>query len=91
MLKEVLPEAISAFKYRKIKLPASMEYHVIQAIKIISVTDSCYKHTIDGQKLIPMDVQDQFEVEIFSKSLKIIGAKNMNYFKLLNEKLNWGL
>ncbi|MCP5106566.1 MAG: NAD(+)/NADH kinase [bacterium] len=47
--------------------------------------------TVDGQKVLPMVPGDAFEATIYSKKLKMIVAKEMNYFKLLNEKLNWGL
>jgi hypothetical protein len=30
-------------------------------------------------------------VSIHHKKLKMIAARDMNYFKLINEKLNWGL
>ncbi|MCP4148822.1 MAG: NAD(+)/NADH kinase [bacterium] len=47
--------------------------------------------TVDGQKVIPMPLGEQFEVSTCPQKLKIIVAPHMNYFKLLNEKLNWGL
>jgi NAD+ kinase len=47
--------------------------------------------TVDGQKVLPMAVGDSFDVQIYSKYLQMIQAKSMNFFKLLNEKLNWGL
>ncbi len=47
--------------------------------------------TVDGQKVVPMAFSDGFKVSLYRKSLKMIVAKKMNYFRLLNEKLNWGL
>lgn len=47
--------------------------------------------TMDGQKVIPMATGESFEVSIYGKELKMIVSKSLNYFKLLNEKLNWGL
>jgi NAD+ kinase len=47
--------------------------------------------TVDGQTVVPMAYADGFEVSLYKKRLKMIVAKKMNYFKLLNEKLNWGL
>lgn len=47
--------------------------------------------TIDGQVVVPMAPGDTFKTRIHSDSLKIIQSKNMNYYKLLYEKLNWGL
>ncbi|MCP4217687.1 MAG: NAD(+)/NADH kinase [bacterium] len=47
--------------------------------------------TIDGQKVLPMAHGDEFQVCLYPKPLKMVVAQHMNYFKLLNEKLNWGL
>ncbi|MCX6581994.1 MAG: NAD(+)/NADH kinase [Candidatus Aminicenantes bacterium] len=47
--------------------------------------------TVDGQKVLPMDTGDTFDVGLYDKKLKMIAAKEMNYFRLLNEKLNWGI
>ncbi len=47
--------------------------------------------TVDGQKVLPMDTGDTFEVVLYDKKLKMVVAKEMNYFRLLNEKLNWGI
>ncbi len=47
--------------------------------------------TIDGQKVLPMVPGDSFEVKLYPKRLQMIVAKDIHYFKLLNEKLKWGL
>lgn len=47
--------------------------------------------TIDGQTAIPITTGDYFDVCIYRKKLKIIGSKDMNYFRLLSEKLKWAL
>lgn len=47
--------------------------------------------TVDGQKVLPMDTGDFFEVGLYNKKLKMIADKDINYFRLLNEKLNWGI
>ncbi|HLP61638.1 MAG TPA: NAD(+)/NADH kinase [Candidatus Deferrimicrobium sp.] len=47
--------------------------------------------TVDGQKVLPMHTGDTFEVGLYNKKLKMIADKEMNYFRLLNEKLNWGI
>ena len=47
--------------------------------------------TVDGQKVLPMVMGDEFTVTIYEKKLKMILANDINYFKLINEKLNWGL
>ncbi len=46
--------------------------------------------TVDGQTVIPMATGDAFEVKLHPKKLKMIVAQHLNYFKLLNEKLDWG-
>ena len=47
--------------------------------------------TIDGQTVIPINGGDYFIARRFEKKLKMIIAKNLNYFTLLSEKLNWGI
>jgi NAD+ kinase len=46
--------------------------------------------TIDGQQVLPLSSRDSFEVELYHRCLNIVVAREMNYFKLLSEKLNWG-
>ncbi|MGE5343614.1 MAG: NAD(+)/NADH kinase [Candidatus Omnitrophota bacterium] len=46
--------------------------------------------TIDGQKFIPMHKNDSFETSIYDKTLQMVESSSMNYYKVLNEKLNWG-
>lgn len=47
--------------------------------------------TVDGQTVLPMEAGDSYEVSLHNRKLKMIVSKSLNYFKLLNEKLNWGL
>jgi NAD+ kinase len=47
--------------------------------------------TVDGQKVIPLDTGDFFTAGILEKTLPMVENRQLNYFKLLNEKLNWGL
>ena len=47
--------------------------------------------TIDGQKVLPFQYEEEFRVVIHRKHLKMIVSSEINYFRLLNEKLNWGL
>ncbi len=47
--------------------------------------------TIDGQKVIPIKKGGKFSVSLFNKTLKIIENQYMNYYKLISEKLNWGM
>jgi NAD+ kinase len=47
--------------------------------------------TVDGQKVIPLDTGDFFTAAVLDKTLPMVENSQLNYFKLLNEKLNWGL
>lgn len=47
--------------------------------------------TVDGQKVIPLDTGDFFTASVLDKTLPMVENSQLNYFKLLNEKLNWGL
>jgi len=47
--------------------------------------------TIDGQRLVPFHYQDRIEVCIHSKRLFMVVSPQVSYFKLLSEKLNWGV
>ncbi len=47
--------------------------------------------TIDGQTVIPIEGGDYFIARTFEKKLKMIISKDLNYFTLLSEKLNWGI
>jgi NAD+ kinase len=47
--------------------------------------------TVDGQKVIPLDTGDFFTASVPDKTLPMVENSQLNYFKLLNEKLNWGL
>lgn len=46
--------------------------------------------TVDGQKVIPVDTGDFFTAGILDKTLLMVENGQLNYFKLLNEKLKWG-
>lgn len=60
----------------------------IVRVKLLSESKNVFI-TVDGQTAIPFIPGEQFDVSVFQKTLKIIGNKDMNYFKLLSEKLNW--
>jgi NAD+ kinase len=60
-------------------------------VKVSLLSDSESFITVDGQMVLPMDTGDSFEVQISNKSLHMIESSEMSYYKLLNEKLNWGL
>lgn len=59
-------------------------------VTLISETTRVFL-TLDGQRVIPMSTTDYFKTNIYDKKLKIVEARNMNYFDLLSEKLNWGI
>jgi NAD+ kinase len=60
-------------------------------VKVTLITDIDGYITVDGQKLMQMNKDEFFETGIYDKTLQIIESSDMNYYKLLNEKLNWGL
>lgn len=47
--------------------------------------------TIDGQKVIPMSVNDVASVRTGKRKLKMIISDELNYFNLLSKKLKWGI
>lgn len=46
--------------------------------------------TIDGQKVLPMKAGQAIHVSVDERRLKMIESPEINYFRLLSEKLNWG-
>ena len=57
-------------------------------LKLLSESEDVFI-TVDGQTAIPLFTGDYFDVSVFQKKLRIIGSKDMNYFRLLSEKLHW--
>jgi NAD+ kinase len=47
--------------------------------------------TIDGQTALPIHYEESIDVRIYPKRLPMLLAPGTNYFKLLYDKLNWGL
>lgn len=47
--------------------------------------------TIDGQTVLPLNFEDTITVGAYPKQLLMLVAPEINYFKLLSEKLNWGI
>ena len=47
--------------------------------------------TIDGQTVLPLNLEDTLTVGIYPKQLLMLVAPEINYFKLLSDKLNWGI
>ena len=59
-------------------------------VKLISESEKVHI-TMDGQMAIPIGPGDFFDVSISREKLKLITSPEINYFKLLYEKLNWAL
>jgi len=59
-------------------------------VKLISDYSDVYI-TIDGQKKIPFTYDEELRIVICKQKLKMISQKNMSYFKLISEKLKWGV
>ena len=47
--------------------------------------------TIDGQTVLPLNFEDTISVGSYPKQLLMLVAPEINYFKLLSDKLNWGI
>jgi NAD+ kinase len=47
--------------------------------------------TIDGQTVLPLNFEDTITVGTYPRQLLMLVAPEINYFKLLSDKLNWGI
>ena len=47
--------------------------------------------TIDGQTVLPLNFEDAITVGTYPKQLLMLVAPEINYFRLLSDKLNWGI
>jgi len=47
--------------------------------------------TIDGQTVLPLNFEDTITVGTYPKQLFMLVAPEINYFRLLSDKLNWGI
>jgi NAD+ kinase len=47
--------------------------------------------TIDGQTALPFNFEDVIRVKIYPKQLPMLVAPETDYYRLLYDKLNWGL
>jgi NAD+ kinase len=47
--------------------------------------------TVDGQTVLPLDTGGFFTASVSKQTLNMVENNRLNYFKLLNEKLSWGL
>jgi NAD+ kinase len=60
-------------------------------VKVTLISDLESYITMDGQMVIPMFKGDFFTTCISPKPLQMVESCEMNYYKLLNEKLYWAL
>ena len=47
--------------------------------------------TIDGQTALPFNFEESIRVRLYPKHLSMLVAPGTNYYRLLYDKLNWGL
>jgi NAD+ kinase len=80
----VTPICPHALTFRPLVIPDNAQVKVTLLSQIRSFI------TVDGQKVIPMSQGEFFETHIAEKGLYMVESGEMNYYKLLNEKLNWG-
>jgi NAD+ kinase len=59
-------------------------------VKVTLISESRGYITVDGQKVLPISQGNSFETGIAPRELQMLVSGEINYFKLLNEKLNWG-
>ena len=69
--------------------PLVIPDNVIVRVTLISGPESFL--TVDGQQVLPLDNGDFFTAGVLDKTLHMVENSQINYFKLLNEKLKWGL
>lgn len=60
-------------------------------VKVTLISDLESYITMDGQMVLPMLKGDFFAARISPKTLQMVESSEMNYYKLLNEKLYWAL
>lgn len=81
----ITPICPHSLTFRPFIIPSASEIDVT----LVSDTTEVFI-TVDGQKVLPLEPGGGFRVGLYQKELKMIVAKRLNYFKLLNEKLKWG-
>lgn len=82
----ITPICPHSLTFRPIIIPDRSEIKV----KLISDNTEVFI-TIDGQTKIPFLYKDTLQIMSCKNRLKMISQKHMSYFKLLSEKLKWGL
>lgn len=81
----VTPICAHSLTFRPLVIPGNS----VVKVTMIYGTESFL--TVDGQTLLPFDTGDSFTASILDKTLRMVENSQLNYFKLLNEKLSWGL
>lgn len=82
----ITPICPHSLTFRPFVVPDSSEIRVT----LSSDSDNVFI-TIDGQKVIPMNVNDVASVRTGKRKLKMIISDELNYFNLLSKKLKWGI
>ncbi len=82
----ITPICPHSLTFRPFVVPDSSEIR----ITLVSESDNVVI-TLDGQKVIPVNVNDVVTVKTGLRKLKMIISDEINYFSLLNEKLKWGI
>jgi len=82
----ITPICPHSLTFRPFVVPDSSE------IKVSLASDSDnVVITLDGQKVIPVSINDVVTVRTYFGKLKMIISDELNYFRLLSEKLKWGI
>ncbi len=82
----ITPICPHSLTFRPFVVPDSSEIKV----ELASDSDNVVI-TLDGQKVIPLTKNDVVSVRTGKKKLKMVISDELNYFKLLSQKLKWGI
>ena len=80
----ITPICPHSLTFRPLVIPDSSK------IKVTLISETRSFITVDGQKVLPISKNEFFETHVSSENLMLVSSGEMNYFKLLNEKLSWG-
>ena len=81
----ITPICPHSLTFRPLVVPDNSDITVQQC-----TSDTDVFLTIDGQTVLPFAFEENIHIGVHPKKLRIIVSKNINYFGLLYEKLNWG-
>ncbi len=82
----ITPICPHSLTFRPFVIPDSSEIRVT----LCSDSDNVVI-TLDGQKVIPMNTNDAVVIRTGREKLKMVISDELNYFRLLSEKLKWGI